>query len=306
MNSPSGRYLTTGIAVMLLWSFCGVTPRPAWADDKPASGAIFAKQNLAAWCVVPFDARGRGPAERAAMLKKLGFSKLAYDWRDNHIPTFEDEIQCLQKQDIEFFAHWMAPAGSPGYQPMMDLIEKYKLHPQLWMIAPAAEAESQAQRVEINSRALLPYVAEAKRLGCQLCLYNHGGWSGEPENMIAMVKWLREHADTQDVGIVYNFHHGHEHLPRFPQAFQEMLPYLTCVNLNGMTAGGPKILPLGQGQEDRRVLEMIRDSGYHGPLGILDHREDTDAEVSLQANLDGLKQLLLEMGETEAAKTYAP
>ena len=46
---------------------------------------------------------------------------------------------------------------------------------------------------------------------------------------------------------------------------------------------------------------MIRDSGYHGPIGILDHREDTDAEVSLRANLDGLKKLLLEMGETEAA-----
>ncbi len=306
MISPYRRVLTMCIAVMLLWSSSWLPPRQARAADPPPAGSIFAKSNLAAWCIVPFDARGRSPAERAAMLKKLGFTKLAYDWRANHIPTFEDEIQCLQKADIEFFAHWMAASQDPGYKPMMDLIEKYKLHPQLWMIAGSAEAESQEKRVEINAQALLPYVADAKRLGCKLCLYNHGSWSGEPENMMAMVKWLRAQANTEDVGIVYNFHHGHEHLARFPQAFQEMLPYLTCVNLNGMTVGGPKILPLGQGQEDLRILEMIRDSGYRGPIGILDHREDTDAEVSLRANLDGLKKLLLEMGETEAAKTYAP
>ena len=34
---------------------------------------------------------------------------------------------------------------------MMGLIEKYQLHPQIWMIAPAAEAESQEKRVEINA-----------------------------------------------------------------------------------------------------------------------------------------------------------
>ena len=282
---------------------CLSTPRLSWAAE---SGGIFAKDNLAAWCIVPFDPANRTPAQRAEMLKKLGFTKLAYDWRDNHIPTFEDEILCLKKQGIEFFAHWTPPQQSPGYQPMMQLIEKYKLHPQLWMIAPAAEADSNEKRVEINGQALLPYVEDAKRLACTFALYNHGGWSGEPENMIAMVKWLRRHAGTENVGIVYNFHHGHEHLAKFPEAFQQMLPYLTCVNLNGMTVGGPKILPLGQGNEDLRMLKMIRDSGYHGPIGILDHRPEVDAEVSLRQNLDGLKKLLVEMGDQKAAETYTP
>ncbi len=300
------RIASACVVICFCWSVAWFLACSVQADEPAHTGSIFAKDNLVAWCIVPFDARARTPAERAAMLKKLGINKLAYDWRDNHIPTFEDEIQCLHKAGIEFFAHWMAPKESPGYKPMMDLIAKYKLHPQLWMIAPAAAAETQEKRVEINARALLPYVEEAKKLGCKFCLYNHGGWSGEPENMIAMVKWLRKNAQTQDVGIVYNFHHGHEHLARISQAFQEMLPYLTCVNLNGMTVGGPMILPLGQGQEDLRILKMIRDSGYHGPIGILDHRPDTDAEVSLRANMDGLKKLLLQMGESEAANTYAP
>ena len=136
-------------------------------------------------------------------------------------------------------------------------------------------------------------------------LYNHGGWQGEPESMVAMVEWLREHARADHVGIVYNFHHGHEHLARFPEAFRRMAPYLVCVNLNGMQPGGPKIVPLGQGEKDLDVLEMIRDSGYRGPIGILDHVAGEDSEVVLRRNLQGLQKLLERLGDAEALQTYA-
>jgi hypothetical protein len=276
------------------------------AAGPPSSGGIFSKDNLVAWCIVPFDASGRGPAERARMLKKLGLTKLAYDWREQHIPTFEEEILAMKREGIEFFAFWSPLSRDPGYTAMMALIEKYAIRPQIWMIAPGANAGSQQQRVEINARAVLPYVRDAKKLGCQFALYNHGGWSGEPDNLIAMAQWLRENAPADDVGIVYNFHHGHEHLEQFPAAFRRMVPFLTCVNLNGMTIGGAKILPIGDGKEDRRVLTMIRDSGYRGPVGVLDHRGQLDAEKSLQENLTGLKKLLVEIGEVEASKTFGP
>ena len=54
--------------------------------------SVFAKENLTAWCVVPFDAKKRGPEERAEMLKRLGFKSLAYDWRDEHVSSFDEEI----------------------------------------------------------------------------------------------------------------------------------------------------------------------------------------------------------------------
>jgi hypothetical protein len=272
----------------------------------PATESLFAKNNLVAWCIVPFDARQRGPAERAELLHKLGFTKFAYDWRDEHLPTFEQEILELKKQNVEFFAYWCPLGTDAAYRSMMGLVEKYQLHPQLWTMAPAAEADSPQKRVEINAQALLPYVEEAKRLGCRVALYNHGGWGGEPANMIAMVQWLQQRVGKDSVGIVYNFHHGHEHLASFPAAFKAMVPYLTCVNLNGMTAGPETILPIGQGKEDQRLLTMIRESGYRGPIGILGHRADVDAELALQQNLDGLKQLLPAIGEAEAAKSYQP
>ena len=32
--------------------------------------ALFARKNLIAWCIVPFDSKKRGPEERAAMLER--------------------------------------------------------------------------------------------------------------------------------------------------------------------------------------------------------------------------------------------
>lgn len=299
------RPLPTALAA-LLCSLSLLVPLQLRAESPGADASIFAKNNLVAWCVVPFDASRRTPAERARMLQNLGLTKLAYDWRDEHIPSFEDEIIQMRQRGIEFFAHWTPLGHTASFQAMIPLIEKYQIQPQLWIIAPGAEADTNEQRVELNARPLLPYVQEAARLGCQVALYNHGGWSGEPENMIAMAAWLRKEASTSNVGIVYNFHHGHEHLSKFPVWFERMVPYLTCVNLNGMTVGGPKILPVGQGKEDRRILEMIRQSGYRGPIGILDHREDLDAEQSLKENLDGLRDLLKEMGDQAAYETYGP
>jgi hypothetical protein len=40
---------------------------PVLTRAAPAE-ALFAKSNLVAWCIVPFDAKKRGPEERAHML----------------------------------------------------------------------------------------------------------------------------------------------------------------------------------------------------------------------------------------------
>jgi hypothetical protein len=49
---------------------------------------------------------------------------------------------------------------------------------------------------------------------------------------------------------------------------------------------------------------MIRKSGYTGPIGIIDHREQLDAEESLQQNLTGMKQVLEKIGDKKSAQTY--
>src|SRR6516225_4074608 len=88
------------ILLLAVWVPFGAAPPVA---QKPK---VFARTNLVAWCIVPFDGKNRSPAERAAMLKRLGFTKVAYDWRDNHVPTFEKEILQYRKNGIEYFAFW--------------------------------------------------------------------------------------------------------------------------------------------------------------------------------------------------------
>jgi hypothetical protein len=97
-----------------------------------------------------------------------------------------------------------------------------------------------------------------------------------------------------NVGLVYNLHHGHDHLGRLPELLKKMRPHLLALNLNGMVKDGDKvgkkILPLGRGDLDLGLLKVIRDSGWRGPVGILNHT-DHDAEARLRDNLEGLEWL---------------
>ena len=224
------------------------------------------------------------------MLKRLGIKRLAYDWRDRHVSTFEEEILTLKQHDVEFFAFWGA------HPEMFRLFKKHGIAPQVWRTPPSPNQGTQEEKVQTCGKALLPLVDQTRKLGCPLGIYNHGGWSGEPENLVAVVRWLRENTDAQHVGIVYNFHHAHEHIHDFADALVKMKPYLICLNLNGMNdAAEPKILPIGQGQHERKMIQTILDTGYRGPLGILDHRAELDAEQSLRQNLDGLEALIREL-----------
>src|SRR3954466_12628459 len=56
-------------------------------------------QELVEKNIVPFDARKRGPEERAAMLEGLGFRQFVYDYRAEHIATFEAEMDALQRHN---------------------------------------------------------------------------------------------------------------------------------------------------------------------------------------------------------------
>lgn len=268
---------------------CGVLLTSAHARTAPASQPaegydLYARSNLVAWCIVPFDAKQRSPEQRAAMLKQIGIKRLAYDWREQHLPTFDREIAALKKHGVELTAVWFPGTLNGDAKLILAALEKHKLTPQLWVSAGAND-------VEAGANAIRPIAAEAARIGCTVGLYNHGGWFGEPENQLAVLEKLA----MPNVGIVYNLHHGHNDLDRFEQILSRMKPHLLCLNLNGMTAGGDKagkkILPIGEGELDRKLMKTIRDSGYRGLIGILNHT-DEDAEGRLLDNIEGLEWLI--------------
>jgi azurin len=272
-------------------------------DEQPVDVAaraqeLFRRDNLVAWCIVPFDAKQRGPEDRAAMLEKLGFKHFAYDWRPQHIPTFDEEWDALAKHGVALDAFWDRPPDFPG---LLTSLEKRGLKPSFWTMIGAPAELDQAAKVKHAAAALRPLAEQAAKAGCRVSIYNHGGWGGEPENMVAVCEELK----MPNVGIVYNQHHGHDHLPRFTEALAKMLPHLHFLNLNGMTADGDKkgqkILVIGQGDLDVGLARTICESGYTGPIGILNHT-DHDAEARLLDNLEGLDWVVGELTGKPIAK----
>jgi sugar phosphate isomerase/epimerase len=273
------------------------------ASPASAAGAadyqLFARSNLLAWCIVPFDARKRAPEERAAMLHKLGFEHFAYDYRAEHIPSFETEIQACQRHRVSLDAWWFPTSLNEEARHILDLLQRHHLRTQLWITGaggPTKSPEEQRARVDAEATRLRPIAEAASRIGCTIALYNHGNWFGEPENQLQVLERLRQQGAT-DVGLVYNQHHGHEHLDRFAELLNKMKPHLLALNLNGMsrdTTPEQKIVPLGQGTLDLELLRIIRNSGWHGPLGILNHT-DEDAEARLLDNLQGLDWLVAQL-----------
>lgn len=287
------------IATILLAAF-------ALVAAKNESALLFARNNLVAWCIVPFDAKKRGPEERAALLKKLGFTKFVYDWRDKDIPDFDREIDALQKHGVKLQGFWtpypMDPSRPNHVAAILDLLKRRKLETELWtMLQPGKDFAglSQEKKVDAAAAAIARLARDAKAIHCKVGLYNHGGWFGEPENQIAII----ERVKMSNVGIVYNFHHAHEQIAQFPELIKKMLPHLLAVNINGMKAG-TKILPVGDGDQELAMLQTLKRSGYRGPIGILGHREELDAEESLSLNLKGLKKMLPELGEEAARKSF--
>jgi len=267
------------------------------ASTTAAPTDLWSRENLVAWCIVPFDAQKRGPEARADLLQRLGFRFFAYDWRAEHIPTFDDEIRACAARGVTISAWWFPTKLDDNARKILAAIERGKIRPQLWVTGggtPVKSAAEQQQRIDQELARLRPIMEAAAKLGCTVGLYNHGGWFGEPENQVALVRKLRAEGHV-NVTLIYNFHHGHDHLANFAARWARMAPFVDTVNLNGMVTGGDKagkkILTLGEGDQELAMMRVIQASGWRGRVGILNHRTEVDAEVALRANLAGLERL---------------
>ncbi len=289
--------LRIALAALALLAACAV-PCAAATD-------LWARQNLAAWCIVPYDAAKRDAAARAEMLDRLKIRRLAYDWRAEHVASFDTEVTTMQAHRIEIVAWWFPTTLNADARTILDVITRHGIHPQLWVTGAGAatkDAAEQEARIASEVARLRPIVAAAAKLGCKVGLYNHGGWFGEPENQLAVLAQLQRDGAAH-VGLVYNFHHGHDHLDRFAEFWPKIQRHVLAVNLNGMIAGGDKVgkklLTLGQGDRELGLIRIIQASGWRGLVGVLNHRTEVDAEVGLRENIAGLERLA---GKLKAAK----
>ncbi|MEK6155275.1 TIM barrel protein [Flavobacteriaceae bacterium 3-367] len=249
------------------------------------------------WCIVAYDSLQRSPAERIQMIKELGFSKYAYDWRDKHLDDTSAELRLANEKNIKIVSVWLwlnakrdaMDSLSNANQRIIDITETLNLKTTFWLGINGNffEGLDQKQSLERASK-IVHFIAEkAKSIGCSVALYNHTGWFGNPMNQLEVIRALPDY----DLGIVYNFHHAHQSIDEFPMIAKAIGPYLVAVNLNGMQRNEEKILPLGKGEHEKKMIFELQKVGFNGPWGILGHVAERDVEKVLRENLEGLVSL---------------
>jgi sugar phosphate isomerase/epimerase len=305
------------------------------ARAERGRGNLWSRDNLLAWCVVPFDAKKRSPEERAQMLERLGFNHFAYDWRDSDIPTFDAEIEALQRHGIEITAWWFPlTADDPLAKSTLETFRRHGVQPQLWVIStrkapevagmPQTEEEyneltpeqlkalalkewqadnpksREEQQARVNEEA--DRIAALDRLaspyGVKVELYNHNGWFGMEENQLAIIGRLKQ-LGVSDVGMVYNFSHArdevHDDTKHFRSLWERMKSHVVVVNVTGTNMDGHLIYP-SQGDRELEMMRTIQQSGWSGRVGVIAEKGG-DAEVTLKSYLIGLDWLAAELRE---------
>lgn len=288
-------------AALVLLAVCG-------AHGLAATGAqgLWSVENLQAWCIVPFDAKKRSPEERAEMLQRLGLRAYAYDFRAEHVPLFDREVEAMRAKGIALTAWWFPAKLDDTARTILAVVERQKIKPTLWVSgggAPVKNAAEQTERVASEVARIKPIAEAAQALGCTIALYNHQGWFGDPDNQLAVLEALRRGGVT-NVGIVYNLHHAHEHIRTFAAQWPRMMPHVVALNLSGVVENGDrtgkKILYVGEGDQELGMMRVVLQSGWRGPVGILCHRTDVDAEEALRKNIEGVARLATQLANGPA------
>lgn len=256
----------------------------------------FEAQALSPWCIVDFDALDRTPAQRIAMLKKMGFKRYGYDKGKGDLSTMHEEFRLAHENGIEITSIFLwlnAKRDSIGKlstnnRELLHNISHASPKPVIWLsFSPNFFEElSQEQSIALAVDMVRYVKSEADKIGCKLALYNHHGWFGNPYNQVEILKEF----SPNSISLVYNFHHAHEYVDGFPAIVETIKPYLSYVNISGVKREGPKIMDIGAGDYEFEMIQVLLDEGYQGPWGILGHLKTEDVEKVLERNLAGLAQ----------------
>ena len=261
--------------------------------------SVFNKTNLIPWSIVSFNVKERAPKERIEMLQRLGFNRYAYGNRPQHLSTMKEEWELAKENNITIDAVWLyvnlakdkPHALKPESEALFANLKTVGLKTQIWIGFEPTYFEGLTEEASLEQTVnMVSYLSKrANALGCKIALYNHGGWFGNPENQIKIIKAL----PNENIGVIFNFHHAHENLKDYSKNIKMLMPYLWCVNLNGMKKEGPKIITIGQGNLEKDMIKQLLDLKYNGPFGILGHVKGGDPEIILNDNFNGLQRLFL-------------
>jgi sugar phosphate isomerase/epimerase len=253
------------------------------------------------FCIDWHDAKKRGFAEQAAMLKELGYSGVGHIWLDK----VEERLASLDAAGLRLCQITMQVSLAPDKPPydrerFRQVLEAVKGRGvQFLLIMNGAKPSDYTQ--DGHAIELVREMSEwAKAGGSELLLYPHtGDWIERVEDAVRVAKQV----DRPNVGVMFNLCHWLRVSPDrdYKTRLTEAMPYLRAVSLNGADErdgreGKPNweryIQPLDSGTFDQAAfVKTLRELGYCGPVGLQCFGIGGDAREHLARSLTAWKTL---------------
>lgn len=230
-----------------------------------------------AWPFFAFDngvGRGVWPASKQAeTVKSLGYDGIHYNYTNPK--DFATKITACKAANVPIKAMYIytfVDKPKAPYDPgIKDAIRMLKGSDTIiWMTLRDGIRGKQDADAATVVREIAGLAAES---GLKVSIYPHAGfYVATAEDAVRVARIV----NLPNVGVTINLCHelfaGNSE--RLGEVVKTAGPYLNLVSINGASAipgKGPKAwdtLPLGSGTFDTEAfLRLIRDSGYHGPIG---------------------------------------
>jgi sugar phosphate isomerase/epimerase len=277
-------------ALIAIQAFCLAIPvAPAKRKTPP----------FFALCMDTHDAKKRNLAQQAEMLKKLGYDGAGHLWLKNvpeRLKTFDDA-------GLKLFHIYMRVNVKTGnkrpYDPKLESVVKLLKGRKTALVLLVGGLKPSDAKGDRQAVKLVTQIAEiAAKSSLDVILYPHtGDWLQTVSDGVRVAKKV----GRKNVGVMFNLCHWlkAEKGKNLKATLKSALPYLKGVSIHGadtaaeISAGkGKWIQPLGSGSFDvYKLLKMLKDMGYTGPIGLQCYGLRGDASVHLTRSIAAWRKL---------------
>lgn len=229
---------------------------------------------------------------KAALLKELGYSGIG--WRPGRTAEM---LAALDKHGLQMVATYVVlnatPDGCPLPAATVAEIDALKGRNTLVWLGVNGKSSDEVVVAAIREVA---EVAQRNRL--EVAIYPHVGFYTDT---VAVALRLAKLADRPNVGVSFNLCHflKLQDAAELEPTLRAAAPHLKLVSLNGADSGDTRamawdrlIQPLGKGSFDAaKVLRVLDDVGYRGPIGLQCYQIKQPAREHLGASIAAWRAL---------------
>ena len=236
--------------------------------------------------------------EQAQMLSELGYAGIGYTGTE-HIPEM---LEALDIRGLKMFSIYVSACvdpDKPPYDPGLKMaVKQLKGRGTLiWLYITGGKPSS--ADADDRAVAIIREIADmAGSSGLRVALYPHAGlYVARVEDAVRLVNKVRR----KNVGSTFNLCHflKLDDEKNMERRLKEAITSLFAVSINGADSGQTNemdwnrlIQPLDRGGFDvRRVLHILQQLGYTGPIGLQSYGNDGDLRENLRRSMEAWKKL---------------